>query len=132
MAKKSKNATAPEARTAETGNMVTVAFNSPRGMVFPLGEKRIHINGNNHHLIGKEKGIISVGKYGYTRISADEWEAICKTYGSMAIFKNGLMFAETSKDRAEDKAEEQAETRHGLEPVDIEKTATEEATVGPE
>ena len=115
---------------AESGNMVTVAFNSPRGMIFPIGGENVHINGNNAHLIGKEKGILPVGRYGYTRIPADTWEAIRKTYGSMAIFQNGLIFAEKSKDRAEDKAEDLAETRHGLEPVDIKKTATEEAAPG--
>lgn len=99
-------------------NMVTVAYNAPRGIVFTVGgSRRVHVNGNNLHLVGKEKGIISVGKYGYTRIDANDWDEIKKTYGSMAIFQNGLIFAESSKDRAEDRAEEQSETRHGLEPA---------------
>lgn len=118
----------PETRAAS--GMVTVAYNSPRGIIFKLNGKDIHINGNAAHLIGKEKGIIPVGRFGYTRVTADEWEAIEKAYGSMAIFTNGLIFAEKSKSRAEDKAEEMEETRHGLEPVDTETTKTEEATVG--
>lgn len=130
-AKSDTKATAAEARTeprAVTG-LVTVSYNSPRGIIFKLAGKDVHINGNATHLIGKEKGIIPVGRFGYTRISADEWDAIEKTYGSMDIFKNGLIFAEKSKDRAEDKADEMKETRHGLEPVDTETTRTEEATV---
>jgi hypothetical protein len=122
------NATEP--RAPESGGMVTVAFNSPRGMVFPIGAERILINGNNADLIGLEKGVLNVGRFGYTRIPADTWEAIVKTYGSMAIFKSGLIYAEKSKGRAVDRAEDLAETRHGLEPVDITKTATEEATPG--
>jgi hypothetical protein len=115
-------------KAAKSGSgLVTVAYNSPRGIVFRLGEKVITINGNNTSLMGREKGIIPVGKYGYTRIPAEDWAAIEKVYGSMAIFKNGLIFAETSADRAADRSEEQAETRHGLEPVNPETTQTEEA-----
>ena len=128
MAAKKKNR--PQASDT-AADMVTVAYNSPRGIIFAVGGKRIHVNGNASHLIGKEKGIIPVGRYGYTRIATDEWEAIEAAYGSMAIFKNGLIFAEKSKGRAEDRADEQAETRHGLEPVNTGTTATEEATVEP-
>ena len=113
---------------AGTNGMVTVAYNFPRGITFTLEGKSIQINGNNSHLIGKEKGVIPVGRFGYTRITSEEWEAIQATYGSMDIFKNGLIFADKSKSRAEDRAEEQAGTRHGLEPVDIKTTATEEAS----
>ena len=109
-------------------NLVTVGFNSSRGMIFSVGEKSILINGSAAYLVGQEKGVLPVGRYGYTRIRRDEWEAIVQTYGSMAIFKNGLIFAEVSRHRAEDRAAEQAETRHGLEPVDIRKSATEEAS----
>jgi hypothetical protein len=121
---------AVEPRAPESGNMVTVAYNAPRGMVFTVGAERIHINGNNAHLIGQEKGVLTVGRFGYTRIPAGKWEAIVKKYGSMAIFKNGLIYAEKSKDRAEDRAEDLAGTRHGLEPVDITPTDTEVATPG--
>lgn len=117
-------------KASDSSGMVTVAYNSPRGIKFKLGLEEIEIKGNCSHLIGKEKGIISVGKYGYTRLEAHKWTEIEKVYGSMDIFKNGLIYAEKSKERAEEKAEDQAETRHGLEPVDPEKTHSSEAIVG--
>jgi hypothetical protein len=122
----SKN-TAKAAEPNSGKDMVTVAYNAARGIIFSLNGKSIHINGSNIQLMGKEKGVIPVGQYGYTRIPAGDWEAIRKTYGSMEIFKNGLIFAEKSQDKAQGRAEEQAETRHGLEPVDPETTHTEEA-----
>ncbi|MDL2315504.1 hypothetical protein LJC59_00275 [Desulfovibrio sp. OttesenSCG-928-A18] len=133
--KKKKNDTVEVKTTTDTGmtqtvgssGAVTVAYNSVRGITFALGDKRILIRGSSSHLVGKEKGIIPVGRYGYTRVAVDEWEAIKKEYGEMSIFKNGLIFAEKSSDRAEDRAMEQAELRHGLEPVNAE-TAKTEAT----
>ncbi|MDR2947118.1 MAG: hypothetical protein LBV79_10280 [Candidatus Adiutrix sp.] len=118
--------TAPQTAPV-SADMVTVAYNSPQGMLFTVNGKEILINGNASGLRGKEKGIIPIGRYGYTRIAAADWAAIERVYGSMAIIKNGLMFSEKSKDRAEDRAEERAETRHGREAVDPESTATTEA-----
>lgn len=122
----------PDTTASVTPETVMVAYNSPRGIDFKIGNKIVHINGNAEHLRGKEKGVIPVGRFGYTRISADDWEAVVKTYGSMAIIKNGLMFAEKTKDRAEDRADEQAEIRHGLEPVDTSTTVTQETKLGAE
>jgi len=121
----------PETSPAAS-DMVTVAYNSPRGMEFKINGKTVSINGNAEYLRGREKGVIPVGRFGYTRIPAADWEAIVKTFGSMAIIERGLMFAEKTKDRAEDRAEEQAQMRHGLEPVNTEKTATKETKLGSE
>ncbi|MDR2075656.1 MAG: hypothetical protein LBP61_01800 [Desulfovibrio sp.] len=112
---------------ASGSDLLTVSYNSPRGIAFRIGDREILINGNASRLVGKEKGIIPVGRYGYTRIAAEDWDAIEKAYGSMAIFQKGLIFAEKSRERAEDRAEEMAGTRHGLEPVNPETTNTEEA-----
>ncbi len=109
-------------------NMVTVSYNSPQSMIFPVKGKEIRINGNAEHLRGKEKGVIPIGRFGYTRIEEADWEAIVAVYGSMSIFKNGLIFAEKSKSRAEDRADEQAEFRHGREPVTEEEMRTKESS----
>ena len=133
MAASKSNTTSKTTTTATaTTDMVTVAYNSPRGMDFKIGNKTVHVNGNAEHLRGKEKGVIPVGRFGYTRIPAADWEAVVKAYGSMAIIKNGLMFVEKTKDRAEDRADEQAEMRHGLVPVDTSTTATQETKLGAE
>ena len=121
-----KTETAPSTTPEAVVDMVTVAYNSPHGMIFNVNGKTVRIKGNAEHLRGKEKGVIPVGRFGYTRIPAADWEAIVKTYGSMAIIKNGLMYAEKTRDRAEDRAEEQAKMRHGLEPVDTSTTTTKE------
>ena len=59
--------------------------------------------------------------FGLTEISADDWSYIEKTYGPhMELFRNGLIFAQARKADALDAADERAELRHGLEPVDVE------------
>ena len=67
------------------------------------------------------KGILPVGAFGLTEICADDWSYIEKTYGPhMELFRNGLIFAQARKADALDAADERAELRHGLEPVDVE------------
>lgn len=110
----------PEAQAAAKSgkDMVTVAFMSVRSQLFRLGDRDVLIRGTDWSLAGKDKGILSVGRYGYTRIAAEDWQEIERLYGSMKIFKSGLIFAEKSRDSAEDRAEDQEELRHGLEPAD--------------
>lgn len=105
---------------------VVVALNRASGIVFPMPDgRRVTINGNAIHLRGKEKSILPVGGYGLTTIARADWEFIEKTYGpSMKIFESGLIFAADRKADAVDMADERAELRHGLEPVDPEKTQT--------
>ena len=43
----------------------------------------------------------------------------------MEIFKSGLIFAQARKADAVDEADERAELRNGLEPVDVAKAQTE-------
>lgn len=105
---------------------VVVALNRASGIVFPMPDgRRVTINGNAAHLRGKEKGKLPVGAYGLTTIARADWEYIKKTYGpSMKLFESGLIFAADRKADAVDMADERAELRHGLEPVDPEKTQT--------
>lgn len=124
----SKVQTAPETAVPSGGEIVAVACNMPSGVEFPLPDGRsVVLNGNAVHLRGQEMGALPVGAYGITMVKKDDWEQIEKTYGNMAIFKNGLVFAQKKKDDAEAQAAEQAETRHGFEPVDPERTATKPA-----
>lgn len=117
---------AQKAAPAGAVDTVVVALNRASGIVFPMPDgRRVIINGNAAHLRGKEKGILPVGGYGLTTIARADWEFIEKTYGpSMKIFESGLIFAADRKANAVDMADERVELRHGLEPLDPEKTQT--------
>ena len=106
-----------------------VALNHPQGINFLLdgGKRRVLIRGNANALRGQEKGKLPTGAVGLTDVSKADWEAIKKQYGRMEIFQSGLIFANDRKADAVDQAEERAETRHGREPVDVEKDAQTEA-----
>lgn len=108
------------APNATQGDTVVVALNRATGIIFSLpGGRRVTIHGNAEHLRGREEITIPVGAYGLTTITREDWEAIKATYAkSMPIFKNGLIFAAERKADAVDMADERAELRHGLEPVD--------------
>lgn len=109
---------------------VIVSFNSPFGQIFKIPgndgkEKRVKINGNASHLVGVTGAVLPVGRFGQTEIAAEEWEAIVALYGKMKIFKRGLIFANESVTDAGAQEIDQAETRHGAEPVDVNETETE-------
>ena len=50
-----------------------------------------------------------------------------KQYGHLKIFQNGFCFATKKKADAQEEAENRDDLRNGLEPVDVERTATKEA-----
>jgi len=129
MAGKRRNAAprAPQAPRA-AGGTVAVALNYPTDLLFEMpGGREVCISGNASHLRGQEMGVLPVGAYGITVVNADDWEYIKRRYGGSAIFRNGLIFARGKKADASAKARERAELRHGYEPVNPEKTATEPA-----
>ena len=121
MARPKKN-TAPETVQATKADTVMVALNRTTGIMFPMPDgRKVLIEGNAAGLRGKEKGVLPVGAFGLTRVNADDWAYIEKTYGPhMEIFKSGLIFAQARKADAVDEADERAELRNGLEPVDVE------------
>ena len=121
MARPKKN-TAPETTQATKTDTVMVALNRTTGITFPMPDgRKVLIEGNAASLRGKEKGVLPVGAFGLTRVNADDWAYIEKTYGPhMEIFKSGLIFAQARKADAVDEADERAELRNGLEPVDVE------------
>lgn len=109
---------------AETDSTVTVCLNRPLGLYFKRPDgSRITLNGNDASLIGKEKGILSVGTFGETILKKSDWEYILKTYGSAKIFKNGLCFAAERGEDARAEAQDRKDLRSGLEPVNPKKAA---------
>jgi hypothetical protein len=119
--------------TDKTPKRVIIAFNSPQGVVFRLFRngaeyRRVEIHGNADALRGARKGVVPVGKFGYTEIDAEDWAEIKRQYGDMAVFKNGLIFSQGSVRSAEDEAKDRAETRNGFEPADPAEMTTEPGT----
>lgn len=112
----------------ETDSTVAVALNRQNGIMFVMPDgRKVTINGNAAHLRGKEKGKLPSGAFGITVIAREDWDYIVKTYNGMEIFKTGLLFASDKKAKAIDEAEEKEETRHGLEPVNVNETVTRPA-----
>ena len=114
-------------KVAERDDTVCVALNHPTGIKFIMPDgRKVVFNGNATPLIGKEVGKLPIGAYGLTIVKADDWDYITHQYGGMKIFKNGLCFATRRSNDAKAEAEDRDDLRHGLEPVDIKKTATKE------
>ena len=123
-----KPKTEKKAEPVETSDTVCVALNRPLGLIFTLPDGReVEIKGNGESLRGQEMGILKPGSYGLTIIKADDWEQIVKIYGHLKIFQNGFCFATRKKADTQEEAENRDDLRNGLEPVDVEKTATKEA-----
>lgn len=118
--------------STKANSTVTVALNYPHDLRYRLsGGREIIFNGNSTAIRLKGKGELPRGAYGLTlNVPVADWEEVKKLYGGTAKFKQNLIFAQTDKHSAMDEAEEKAETRHGLEPVDTTKTATEPKTEG--
>lgn len=116
----------------KSGDTVTVALNYPHDLKYRLsGGREITFNGNATAVRLKGKGELPRGAYGLTlNVPAEDWEEVKKLYGGTAKFKQNLIFAQTDKHAAMDEAEEKAETRHDLEPVDTATTVTEPKTEG--
>jgi len=113
---------------AENDSTICVALNRPYGVYFRMPDgRKVTLNGNGAPLIGKEKGVLPVGAYGLTIISAEDWEYILKTYGNGKLFKNGLCFAAPRKAEAAEEAESRSDLRNGLEPINPKRTGTKEA-----
>ena len=111
-----------EPKKTNVSNSIVVALNYPMGITFDLSkERRVKLNGNAENLRGKDKGQIPTGAFGLTVVDRADWEEIKAKYGTMRLFRSGLIFVSDSKSNAEAEAEEKKETRHGLEAVDPKK-----------
>lgn len=101
------------------GDTVVVCLNRAIGVRYRLKDNReITIPGNSCHLRGKEVGQLNTGGgFSMTTISRADWEEIKATYKDTALFKNGRIFAQDSRDNALAEARDKKDTRHGLEPT---------------
>lgn len=97
--------------------VVTVKYKSMHSIQFELNGKPIKINGSNEDLRGKSTGVL-ITDFGTTTLPRKVWEDIENKYGSMSIFKNGLIFAYAQPASAQARAEENAELKTGFEPVE--------------
>lgn len=126
-----KGVDAPAVKTSAKSDTVFVALNRVNGIKFALANgERVLINGNGAPLVGREMGVIPIGGYGLTEISREAWEYIEKTYGCMEIFQNGLIFATDKRGDTEMESVNRRSLRHGLEPIDPEKTVTTAVKAG--
>ena len=118
---------APKATQAVKNDMVCVMLNRPQGIKFLInnGKTVVKINGNAVNLKGKAKGILPIGGYGMTMVPRAQWEEVKRLYGRIAFFKNNLILEANDKASANDMADEYAEVRHGMEPVNVGDVKTE-------
>ena len=111
----------------EKNDTVTVCSNFPRDIKFRVLDNRgqeqtILIKGNASNLRGLGSGILPIGAYGITaNVPKGAWEQIATVFKDDARFKNGLIFATSSKN-ARSEAKERKDLRNGYEPIDAKKS----------
>ncbi len=99
---------------------VIVCLKHPQGIKFNLPNNRyVIIKGNAANLKGLKSGILPDGGFGMTVIDRQDWEHIKKTYSTMNVFKNGLIFASNDKASAARQSNEYDEIKSGMEPVEV-------------
>ena len=146
-AKTAKTAPAPveevapvEENKIEAANVITphrvqtytVMFRDPVGVRFRIKDKdgvehQVEINGYAHNLRGLDKGILVPG-WGMTHnVNAEIWDAIVEKYGrTLPIFTRGMIKAMPDVHSAEAEADNLKDVKSTLDPVDINKTHTDE------
>jgi hypothetical protein len=109
-------------------NTVTVLLNSVRDIVFDVADAagnvhKVKINGSGSLIRNADGSIMKSaplplpGAYGVTMgVDAELWAEVEKTYGSMGIFKKGLIKATTPKTEKAAK-EEISKKKNGEEPA---------------
>lgn len=88
---------------------VAIACKLPNGIYMIQGKTRVRINGwNNNEIAGLP--------YGITReVPSDLWEAWRKEHAESKLVKLGLIYAEETEKRAQDKAKDQKDNKSGHE-----------------
>ncbi|MFT9018473.1 hypothetical protein [Acetobacter malorum] len=92
-----------------TPSTVTIGCKLPNGLVLSLGDTR-------HELAGTRASAV-IGGYGLTPVPAEFWAAWSRKYAEFPPLKNGLIFAQSTLDKATGQAREQAALRTGVEPL---------------
>lgn len=107
---------AGEPDKANSSTMVVVGCKLPNGLICELGKygddgyRRVVLNGSNHSRV--------VGGFGMTDVSKDFWEAWYGKHKKLDFVRRGMVFVHSDLASAKDYAQERAEVRSGLEPLD--------------
>ncbi len=110
-------------------NTVLVAYNSPRGIKLTTSKgEKVLINGAPVNKILDADGNYTYQRFGLTKIPADVWADIKKTYANASFFtcKPPKMFAYEKPKNTVAQAKEQKDQKNGFEQVDPKKTQTKE------
>lgn len=104
-----------------TADTVTICCKLPNGLHLDLytkgGRIRHTANGSNSSRV--------IGGYGVTKdIPREHWEEWQKQNAAMKYVKKGLIWSEKDDRRAESKAEEMDELKHGMEPIKVPATGS--------
>lgn len=109
----------PVIQADPTSDIVYVYANLPDGQTFLLGHKEVCIKGYTIDKLRLPGGyFIPGGKYEVNVVPKSDWDEVMKVYGSMQIFKSGLVFSAPSREIGDAMAKERESLRHGLEPLD--------------
>ena len=130
MAKQKKKQGNPDVAVADvkTNNTVMLCLNYPRSIAFPMPDGReVVVQGSAFSVIGKDMGIIEVGKCQRNIVDAEDWEYIKKQYAHLQVIKNGFLFEVPTPGDYEDMAKDHGTLRTGMEPIDTERTVSKPA-----
>ncbi|KMW73661.1 hypothetical protein TI10_05255 [Photorhabdus luminescens subsp. luminescens] len=93
---------------------VIVGCKLPHGLTIEIDENRVTLNGINSSTI--------IGGYGLTYdVDKAFFDKYLELHADTKLVKNGLIFAQEKLKEARTEAEEKAELKNGLEPIDPKK-----------
>lgn len=125
-AKANPQQTAGDPSRANSTRMIWVGCKLPNGLLCEMGSRddenyhSVRLNGANDSRV--------IGGYGLTQVPEDFWNAWVKKHARLDFIKKAHVFVEGSRESAEAHAEEAAEVKTGLEPLDPLKKITDPDT----
>lgn len=122
--------TVPVATTATSNEKVVVLFCSRYGQIFNLPDGRsVTLEGNGVYLAGKRDGALPKGGYSVNVVDKALWEEVKKVHGKAYApwFESGKIIETSNEAKGIDTAADKAEDDPGFNPIDPNRTATEEA-----
>lgn len=100
---------APQTQKSDDASFVTVACKLPHGLQIRVGEQALTLRGSNSPE--------AIGGYGFTLVNESFWNEWLKSYCNFEPVKKGLIYALAKGGDARARAQEQAEVKNGLEPL---------------